>query len=425
MPKLKLVTDVSKIGLLQSLAETRARLLGSTLIALAATYGLGLWSAHYILERSASVVLNMLIITGTMFLVLLASFLVAATIGDLTFPGPWRETVFVSSSPEDLDRAPVKNHSGEFLIIFLLAVVVNAFGINTAAGGFLDRYHTVGYFDVRLRAEAPAARVEAYEMLTRDVNFQIWENDGVQKLVLEGFEDPAAEVRAIAAWSAGKIDLMNARPRLIELVENDTDPRVVADAAIALGKLGLDAGAREAITSRLASTDSPKIRIGTLRALGLLASSNSVETALEYIDADDERVMIHAFWALRKIGSERARPSVRKRIDPETPLLKRCAAFDALKKVATDKDVSWAKRQYQVGSFDQQCPAKVWRERDQTKHRIVIDDSFREKLLKIVANQAASEHRDWFQRIVNDPDAPDRLREVASEVLRQLREAGR
>ncbi len=421
MAKLKLITDVSKIGLLQGLARTRARLVGSTIAAVALTYGLGLFSSHYILEISASVVANMLIITGTMFLVLIASFLIAVLIGDLTFSGPWRETVFLGGARDNLDRAPVKNHSGEFLVIFVVAILVNAFGINMAAGGFLEQYHTVGYFEVRLRSEAPEQRVAAYETLTRDVNFQLWENEEIERLVLDGMNDSAPEVRAIAAWSAGRMKMLRARPRLIDLVADDSAPQVVSDAAVALGKLGLDADARDAIQTRLRSTNDSTIQIGALRGLGLIGSSQSVDTVLQFIDADNDEIMVNAFWALRKIGSEEARPATRSLIDDDTPILKRCAAFDALKKVATDEDVLWARRQYQTGDFDQTCPARIWRERDGTKHRLVIDDSFREKLLKIVANEAAHEHRDWFQRIVNDSSEPERLRKVASDVLRQLR----
>jgi hypothetical protein len=131
--------------------------------------------------------------------------------------------------------------------------------------------------------------------------------------------------------------------------------------------------------------------------------------------------MTHAFWALRQIGSEKARDPVRAVIDEDPPLTRRCAAFDTLKKVATQKDMMWARRHYQRLDYEESCPLKVWTERDGSKHYIVLDDSFKEKVLKIVANEAAADYQDWFQRIINDPDANYRLREVANEVLRQLR----
>lgn len=424
MANFRLVTDISKLGLLQGLARTRNRLILSTLCTLAATYALGIWSAHYVMEVSASVAVNVLLITGNIFTVLIASYLVTVLIGDLTFPGPWRETVFLDRGPGDLERAPVRDHSGEFLVILALAVLANGVGLNYVNGGFLERYHNVGYFQVRLRSDDPEERIAAYEDLTRDMNFALWEQPEIQKLILDGFDDPSPEVRTMAVWSAGTIDLQRARPELIDLMGSDPSPSVVAQSALALGKLGTTPLAREAIEEMLARADSPDSKVGALRALGLMGSRQSVERILPLLDSQNDDVMLHAFWALRKIGSEEARPAVRRIVDTQPPLLKQCAAYDALKKVATDEDMLWARRMYQTGTFDEECDERIWRERDGDKHRILIGDSFREKLLKIVANQAARDHRDWFQRIVNDPDADSRLREVASEVIRQLREAG-
>jgi hypothetical protein len=420
MARIKLITDVSEIGLLQDLARTRARLVASTLVALAASYGLGFWSVHYIMEVSGSVVANMFLISANMLLVLIASFLLTALIGDLAFPGPWRETVFLEERQQE-HRAPVRNHSGEFLVILMVAIVGNAYGLNVVTGGFIERYHTEGYFRTWLRAEAPETRGQAFEKLTQDTNFQLWTKPKVQQIVLDGFDDPAPEVRAWAAWSAGKMKVQRARPGLIELVESDSSGRVVADAAVALGKLGPDQEARRAIVDRLADADDPETTIGTLRGLGLMGAEQAVEPILPHIDADDEEVMTHAFWALRQIGSEKARDPVRAVIDEDPPLTRRCAAFDTLKKVATQKDMMWARRHYQRLDYEESCPLKVWTERDGSKHYIVLDDSFKEKVLKIVANEAAADYQDWFQRIINDPDANYRLREVANEVLRQLR----
>lgn len=419
MAKLKFITDVSNFGLLQSLARTRGRLVLSTLAAIAATYGLGFWSAHYIFEVSNSVVGNMFIITANMFALLIASFLLTVLISDVAFPGPWRETVFLESDPEDLERAPVNNHSGEFFAILLLAILGNAFGLNYATGGFLERYHSVGYFKVRLRAETPARRIETYEQLTRDTNFPLWSNKDVQQLVLDGFEDPDPSVRAMAVWSAGKIELDRARDRVVEILD-DPSPKVGAAAAVTLGKLTRSVRTREAVEATLDSAESAERRIGALRGLGLMRSERSAEVVVPLLEADDEEVMIHAFWALRRIGSESVRPTIREIIDGDPPKRKLCAAFDTLKKVATDEDILWAKRKYQSGEFPPPCEERRWTERDGTMRRILIGDSFRVKLLKVVANEAAPEHRDWFQRIVNDPKADDRHREVASDVLRQL-----
>jgi NO-binding membrane sensor protein with MHYT domain len=101
MPRIKLVTNVSEYALLRGLARTRARLVVSTLLATAAMVGFGLWSAHYVLEVSSSVGVNLGLITFNMMVMLVAAYLQTVLIGDIVFSGPWREQVILGEQPED------------------------------------------------------------------------------------------------------------------------------------------------------------------------------------------------------------------------------------------------------------------------------------------------------------------------------------
>lgn len=424
MANFKFITDVSQIGLLQGLARTRRSLVLSTLGGLALTYGTGFAASWFISEASWSVVMNVFVITGVMFLVLIASYLLTVLIGDLSFAGPWREAVFLEDGGVDKSEAPVANHNGEFLIILVVCIVANAFGLNIATGGFLEQYHNVGYFKVRMRSPSPQLRINGLTDLTKDANFSIWSNPELQAVVLDGFDDPSPEVRKMALWSAGKIELHEARERIIEVMRTDEHPGVRGKAAVALGKLGLYPESRRAVEAMLREAVEPAARVGALRGLGLMASPRSVEVITPLFDAEDDEVMTHAFWAIRQIGSEKARPAVRAVVDADPGHLKRCAAWDALKLVANEDDVLWARRQYQrPDDLGRPCEMRVWEEPHNESHRIVIGDTFREKLIKIVANEAPFEYRSWFQRIVNDPSSPYRLREVASEVIGMIREA--
>lgn len=424
MAKFKLIADVSKIGLLQSLAESRSRLWLSTLVSLALTYGLGWWSAGYILNSSASVILNIFLITGNMLFLLITAFLCTVTIGDIFFTGPWREHVFLDAVDRDESNAPVNNHNGEFMVILLLLIIGHAVGLNVATGNFFSEYHAEGYFSVRMRSENPADREAMFRSLTDSMNYNLWERDGIQQLVIDGLSDPAPRVQEIAAWSAGHMNVQQAEDDLIALAKkDDAAPEVRREAATAVGRLSAGPAARKALESLLEPTDTPEVRVGALRGLGLLSSPLSVPAITPLFNADNERVVIHAFWAIRKIESPEARDAVRAVLDGDPDNLKKCAALDALKKVATTEDVDWARREFQRGGSELSCETRSWTERDDTKHRIVIGDSYREKLLKIVANQAAFEYEDWFQQIVNDPSRDYRLREVANEVIRQIRES--
>lgn len=420
MANFKFITDVSNLDLLQGLARTRRRLILSTVGGLAATYAAGFGASWYINEVSGSVIWNMFVITGVMFLVLIVSYLLTLLVGDLTFEGPWRETV-VLDDPDGPEKAPVASHSGEFLVILILAIVGNGVGLNVITGGFLDEYHTVGYFKVRLRADTPDARVSGLRDLTKPTNRTNWSNPEVQAVVVDAFDDPSPDVRSMAVWSAGEMDIQSATDRLISTMSEDDSPEVRGRAAIALGKLGLYPKSRKAIESVLDDADQPEAIVGALRGLALMESADSVPVILPFIEHDDEQVMLSAFWALRNIGSERARDAVREVIDGDPSHLRKCAAWDTLKKVATDDDILWARRMYQQDDLGPPCEMRVWEEPHNTSHRILVGDTFHEKLIKIVANEAGVEYRDWFQRIVNDPSAPGRLREVASEVIGQIR----
>lgn len=431
MPKIQLVTNVAEYGLFRSFAKSRGRLVAATAVAMGATYAAGLWAADYMFETSASVVLNMLIITAMMMLLLVASYLLTVLVGDIFFPGPWRQQVILGRTPAD-GKVTVEDHSAEFLIVLLIAVVANAFAINWAADGFLDRYHTEGFFRVRLRADAPAERLAALQDIADPMNYEIWELPALRQTVIDAFDDPDAEVRQRAYWTAGHMKIVGAQERLIAVLDGDASPTDKQAAAVALGKIEDPNTSRAPLEKLARQAKDPAAQVGALRGLGLLAKEESVDAILPLLASDDDEVMTHAHWALRKIGSKEARPHIKKIIDSEPTGLERCATYDTMKFVASEEDVMWVRRQFQrtpapkvdgEGEGEADCEHKIWTDHDKEQYYIVLGDSFREKLIKIVANTAPYEHREWFQRLVNDPAEPWRIREVADEVLRQIKEA--
>jgi hypothetical protein len=447
MPKIQLVTNVAEYGLFRSVAESRGRLIAATVAALGATYGAGLWAADYMFETSSSVILNLLIITAMMMMLLIASYLLTVLLGDIFFPGPWREQVILGRTPAD-GKVSVDDHSAEFIIVLLLAVVANAFAINVAADGFLDRYHSEGFFRVRLRAEAPEERLNALEDIADPMNYEIWELDALQDTVLDVFDDPDPEVRQRAFWTAGHMQVLDAQDPLIAVIEGDATPADKHAAAVALAKIGEPKISQPPLEALASSAEDPTAQIGALRGLGLLGEAGSIDVIIPLTKSDNEEVMTHAFWALRQIGTKEARPYIRQVIDSEPEGIKRCAVYDTMKLVATTEDIMWARRAFQrlprAGTEDGakeggaredgakedggqesagDCEHVVWTDHDEEQYYIVLGDSYREKLIKIIANTDAFAHRDWFQRLVNDPDEPWRVREVANEVLRQIKEA--
>lgn len=428
MPKLKLVSNVSEFGLFQGIAKTRIRLLIATALATAAMLGLGLWSADYVLERSTSVSLNLLLITANMFVMMIAAYMQALTMGDLFFPGPWREQIVLGQRPDLQDpdaELVVRNHNAEFMILLIGLIILNAFLINVSAGGFLDTYHNEGFFRVRLRHEAPAERIEALKDMVEPTQADLWTLPGLHKVVISAITDPSPEVQVQAIWNAGKMNIEAARAPLTALLKDPKTPGpVLAEASLAIGRMGKDFESREAIEAQLkAHQDDPKTLIGALRGLALMKDQDAANAILPFIDHRDKDVVINAYFALREIGAKDVKPALLKRITEKTDLSdqERCALLDTLKMISSPEDIPWAQRQFIRAAPDQKCEHVVWEDRDEQRRYILYYDDVRTKYIKIVANSGGgAEHKRWFELIASDPDEPWSVRETAGLVLKQL-----
>jgi hypothetical protein len=386
----------------------------TTSLATIASLGFGLVSAWYILETSTSVVWNLLLITINMMVLIIASYLQAIFVGDLFFPGPWREQVILGKHA--VGSVSVKNHGAEFLVILVVAMIANIGVIELGSGGFFDRYHHEGFFEVRLRSTDPTERLAAFEDLRDPMNYQLWERPHIKTLVLRHLKDPDPQTQASAIWIAGQLKMLDARQTLLEVAEHHSG--APQDEALhALGKLGANDEARLLLEKMAQTSDSP---IPALRGLALMASPLSYETALSLARSENEDTRIHALWVLRVIQDSKARPFVRGRLEVATSQTEQCALLDTLKMVGTSEDVTWARLRFNESSHNVVCPPLIWEERNERQHYVTYSDSLRVKYLKIVANADAKPQIEWLRRLVNDREEEEHVREVANEVLKRV-----
>lgn len=413
---MKLRTNISDLGLLRSWIETRRRLWMTTGLTTVVSLACGLVSAWYILETSTSVVWNLLLITLNMMVLIVASYLQAVFVGDLSFPGPWREQVILGNHA--VGSVSVKNHGAEFLIILVIAMMANIGVIELGSGGFFDRYHHEGFFEVRLRSSDPSERLAAFEDLRDPMNYQLWERSHIKTLILRHLTDPDPKTQASAIWIAGQLKLLEARAGLMQVAKDGTgDAR--DEALHALGKLGTNDEARLLLEEiALSPKGAP---IAALRGLALMASPLSYETVLSLARSEVENTRIHALWVLRVIGDSKARPFIRGRLEVEVSQIEQCALLDTLKMVGTVEDVTWARLRFNEVAHDVVCAPLIWEERNERQHYVTYSDSMRVKYLKIVANADAKPQIEWLRRLVNDRDEEEHVREVANEVLKRLK----
>lgn len=412
---MKLRTNISDLGLLRPLILTRGRLSTSTLIVTGIAVGGGLAAAVYILDHSTNVVLNLGLITITMMCVIVASYLQAVLVGEFTFTGDWRMQVLLGES--EAESPSVKNHGAEFTIILILAMIANLGLIELGSGGFFDRYHNEGFFEVRLRSHDAEERFRALEDLRDPMNYELWERSRVKELILHHLEDEDTKTAETAVWLVGHLGILEGREPLYKMIQN-LHP-ASAEALHSLGKLGIHDESRELLEQVASQSDD--YRIPALRGLALMASPLSYDEVLKLVRHQNEDVRIHALWALRAIGDKAGRELIHVRLKTDPSERERCALLDALKFLATKDDINWARMNFADTPKNQKCSPLIWEERNEKQHYVTFSDTVRTKFVKIVANVDSKSHQDWFQRLVNDKQEEENIRQVANEVLKMLR----
>lgn len=441
MPKITFVSNVSDLGFFRGLAATRGRLATSAAVATLLAFGGGLGAAHYIMERSASVGGNMALITLVLLLVLGAAYLQALLAGDLFFPGPWRQQVILgdrallehAATSEDEDvQTSVHDHSAEFMILLVLGFVLTSAGINLAAGGFMGRYNTEGFFRTQLRSPVVEDRLTALKDMANPTQTSLWTNPQLHLLVTETIGDAEPRVREQAIWNAGAMQIEGARAPLMSALADTAAPDTLrAEAAIALGKLGESQAAREALIALALKPKTPSpLRVGALRGLTLMKAHGATQAIAPLMHDADPAVSLHALWMLRELRARHARPAIKAAIeaisDDPKQLNKRCDLYDTLKLISEEDDILWARRQFLSAPADARCERILWTERDDHNRVIRYGDTFRVKTLKIVANTGhAHKHRDFFSRIVADSTHAFHTREVAATILKELDKASK
>ncbi len=416
MARLRFSTDISDLGLFRKFAKTRRTLVITVVIFTLLAWAIGFASAWYALNVSTSVVLNLLAITANMMVVLVTAALQAILVGDLTFPGPWREQVILGVQGE---RVSVKNHGAEFLIITVIAIVANVVGLELSTGGFFEKYHHEGFFEVRLRAEDPAERLAALVHLRDPMSFQLWERPGIQALVLRHIDDPDVAVQGEAIFCAGLLKLQASEGALIKEATTSPSAAVQGEAAVALGKLGSSPKTIE-VLQKLVESKAPEAREGAFRGLALLASPLTLPLVHAKFSSDDLHTRVLAYWVAREIEDDSSHDILRAKLDQELELNEKCSVLDALKMVATKEDVVWARLQFSNSPHNLRCDPLIWEERDEKQHYVTYSDSLRVKYLKIVANADAKGQKEWFARVLSDNDEEEYAREVAQAIIKNL-----
>ncbi len=423
-PRLQLIPNVSEIGLLVPLARSRGRLIASALASTAALFAVTAFVASYIMEFSTSVGVNLLLITAAMLFIVVAAYIQAMLIGDLFFPGNFREDVLLNrlreldpNSPEALDQTRYRSYNLAFLVAVLLLLLGNYVATRAAFGDWLEAYHQIGYNLTELRADDDDARKRAFTDLAKPLYKDLWTDPRLVETVRAQLKHPRPEARQLAAWGAGAMHMTPLYDDLLALLQSE-DKDTAAAAAVALGKLG-DPRAwphLQALLERAWDRD-PQLALAGLRGVAMSRAQDLGPIAMRYAALDQPELRDTAHFALMQIAYLPARGDLFERLESGSPEAQ-CAALESLKFIAAPEDIPRLKARFQsLDTDDPTCQERLWIEPNDHKNHIIWSETHRIKLLKAVWNAGHGAELEWFHTIAIDKEMPWPLRAQAADLV--------
>ena len=422
--KFKLITNVADFGLLQPLARSRGRLIASVLVANAVFIGSVFFVADYINNASSSVGLNMVLITATMLLMLVASYIDTMLLGDLFFPGNWRERVLLGKrmkvdSQQSLNVVNHKNYNLHFLVVLALVIVANYYSMRTLDGNWLDEYHEMGFHMTRMRSDDNSEKVRALKELAKNIYAERCNEKRVRAAILGELENPDLEVRRWAMFTIRQARLTDAYKRLVELL-GEGDARTRGETALTLGSL-LDKRATPHLTGFIkASGDSKEQLLGAMRGMMRLGDPEGGAALVPLLGHADTEIRAHAYWTIGKIKYTDAYNQILTTYEKDQDPITRCAALEALFRMPRKEDVEKFKEFFLLSGDEPSCDYIIWEEYNEEKTYVMYRESHRAKFLRFVANAVGKEERDWFALVASDKDRPHALRLLAGQIVQEI-----
>ncbi len=387
-------------------------------------------------ETSGSPVTNLFIISFVLTGLIIAAYFVALLIGDLFFPGRWRERVLLGRKFEPKDweeeKAYVKEYNTPFFIILIVALLTLTWFSQLITGGFLSYYQDLGFALTLMRSEDPDDRLMGLEEMANPFRERSWADPQLHEQVAILVNDSAPEVQKKAIYVAGRLQVVQAGEALVHVFRESEHPDVRGEAAMALGRLEWDR-ALAYMVARLRAKDVPEIEVlGILHGFAMMEDARAGDGVAAFLGgcsgegesrslSEDE--VIAAFYAMRKMGHESG-SEVSLEVLGGTlcapNMLERCAAADSLRYVATKEDMTAVQRTYRDIPPQAECEYAMWRYHEEKALEIVEKGPLRAKLVRTIGNQKDNDAYEWIWAVGADESEHPETRKVAETYAREM-----
>lgn len=428
----RIAPEAHSLGLFRPALKSRKRLQLLTVLVLCAQCLL-LWGGGTAIEKySHSPGLNIFAIAFLCATLLVSGYFVALVVGDLIFPGPWREKMFRGEKfvPEKFadQTALLKNRGIYFILLWVLCTVGVSFGADFVTGGFLERYRKSGSILTMMKSEQEQDRLSALEIYVNPLSSRRWDVQDLRAQTVRMLQDESERVRAQASYVLGRLSVGDAAEALTSMLQ-DKDAQVRMQAAIALGRMQW-LPARTQLLAALQSAFEGKRFVEAsdivygLTLLNDKAVIGPVQRLLEQCDevgTCEPLFVAYAFYLLKTLQAPgAAKLSVRFLENSKTTKEIRCFAADCLRYTAKPRDIDTLKHLFAQAGVQEEC-APLYKKLNEEAAVLLFDaEPVRAKLLRAVGNQRDMRNYDWIWTIGADTSEHPQTRKAAEIYTRAM-----
>ena len=435
---IELIPNMYEIGVFRPAMASRRRLRMITIGAIAVLC-LVFWGVGNFIHHSASFFINLALIIGMYIGVLLIAYLLAVTIGDIVFSGPWLEKMYKGPSfiPEDVQEqaALLKNKNIYFILMWVFSIVVLGFGCDFCTGRNVHWYQNIGSGLVLLKSDDPGEQFNALEKLSNPFHSEKWKDEEIQAQVISMLDVKDEKVRAQAAYLVGYARMPDAEQSLISILTSaEAQIHTRSEAAIALGRLDWKPARAQLISElhrNFAQDHSdtefvPSILYAFYEMKDKTAVTDAIQILNTCLEKQDCSIQIYqyAFFYLKSLKIQEASAVSFKYLSSQVPLEQRCYAADMLRFASSQSDVPEMKRVFEKTPQSSQCDVVFRKYHSEAAIILFEQDPMRSLLLRAVGNYYNPDDYDWIWMIGSNKNENDLTRKVAEMYTRAMRERG-
>ena len=435
----RLFARSSDFQFLGPLARSRKRLTLSTVGVWLSTVGFAFWASRWVMELSQSVGINVTLLVAQFLGMMASAILLTCTVGAWVWGDLWRrrvlngEKIAVDLDEQDTTRA-ADDHVVGFWSLLLLSGVAVYLSVSVPTDSYMQRYNEWGYFGTMLRTPDATVQIAALRGVAHPANRDAAASHVIREGVVQALSSEHVEVRTWAAWTAARLDLVEARDALLRMLSPQAAAEEYHEAALALGSLD-DPLAQQTVLEQLQRGELDDARqISAFRLIGLAGFREGAEWVASQLTTLQGDRLMWALWAIGRVGYAQSSLdpmpdslrvpvlALRATATPETE----CWVAEALKHVTTLPDYGAMQEAFRNTVDRPPCVQvrAIDRAEDDEHPRttlVVVEEPLAAKYMKAAFNIAAPGVNSWVELIRNDVALHDDLRREADTLLQAIR----